>query len=268
VAPRDRRGSSDTWEDTSLGQILIDIRYGTAKKCSYNGGAVGVLRIPNIQRGHIALEDIKFADFNEGELGALRLEAGDILVIRSNGSLDLVGRSAVVDHAALGMLFAGYLIRLRVDRTLIDPQFIQLYLRTAETRTLVERLAKSTSGVNNINSTQIKGLPLLRPSLDEQREIVCRVDTAFAWIDRLSSEATNARKLIGHLDQAVLAKAFQGELVPQDPSDEPASVLLQRITEERRVTPALRRNGGEAASGAPTGRRPRAAKKQSPSLRA
>jgi type I restriction enzyme S subunit len=58
-------------------------------------------------------------------------------------------------------------------------------------------------------------------------------NAASAWIDRLASEATSARKLIDHIDQAVLAKAFQGELVPQDPADEPASVLLERIRAER-----------------------------------
>jgi type I restriction enzyme S subunit len=66
---------------------------------------------------------------------------------------------------------------------------------------------------------------------------VRRVDLAFAWIDRLASEATSARKLIDHLDQAVLAKAFRGELVPQDPNDEPAGVLLERIRAKRSSSP-------------------------------
>jgi len=71
--------------------------------------------------------------------------------------------------------------------------------------------------------------------LTEQREIATRLRTAFAWIDRLAAEATSARKLIDHLDQAVLAKAFRGELVPQDPNDEPASLLLERIKAEQAV---------------------------------
>jgi hypothetical protein len=58
--------------------------------------------------------------------------------------------------------------------------------------------------------------------------------------DRLASETTKARKLIDHLDQAILAKAFQGELVPQDPNDEPASVLLERIRAERHLAPTRR----------------------------
>ena len=68
-----------------------------------------------------------------------------------------------------------------------------------------------------------------------------RVETAFAWIDRLASEATSARKLIDYLDQAVLAKAFRGELVPQDLNDESASALLERIRAERAAAPGKER---------------------------
>jgi type I restriction enzyme S subunit len=138
-----------------------------------------------------------------------------------------------VDKAAAGMLFAGYLIRLRLNKKLASPEFVELYLQTTEMRTLVERLAKSTSGVNNINSIQIQQLPISHPDVDEQHEIVRLIEKAFAWIDRLASEATSARKLIDHLDQAVLAKAFRGELLPQDPNDEPASILLERVRDRR-----------------------------------
>ena len=68
------------------------------------------------------------------------------------------------------------------------------------------------------------------------------------------SEATSARKLIDHLDQAVLAKAFRGELVPQDPNDEPASVLLERIRAGKRMTPAARKAPAKAIGGKPRGR--------------
>jgi type I restriction enzyme S subunit len=67
------------------------------------------------------------------------------------------------------------------------------------------------------------------PTSTEQEEIVRRVDAAFAWLDKLASEHARAASLLPKLDQAILAKAFRGELVPQDPSDEPASELLERI---------------------------------------
>jgi type I restriction enzyme, S subunit len=93
-------------------------------------------------------------------------------------------------------------------------------------------------GQANVNGTKLRqlGIPIM-PS-EEQVEIARHIESAFNWIDRLASEATSARKLIDHLDQAVLAKGFRGELVPQDPSDEPASVLLERISAERATAPA------------------------------
>lgn len=238
---RAERGLSATYRTACLADVLADIRYGTAKKCTYHGGATPVLRIPNVQNGEIALDDLKSADFEEAELRKLRLQQGDLLVIRSNGSLGLVGRCAIVNEAAAEMLFAGYLIRLRLDTETILPRYAHLWLQSGSMRSVIEGLAKSTSGVNNINSTQIEQLPIKLTGLDEQAEIVRRIDAAFLWIDRLASEATSARRLIDRLDQAVLAKAFRGELVPQDPDDEPASVLLERIRGERGPAPKAKR---------------------------
>jgi type I restriction enzyme, S subunit len=92
---------------------------------------------------------------------------------------------------------------------------------------------------------EIRALHICLAPLAEQQEIVAKVEKALAWIDRLASEAISARRLIDHLDQAVLAKAFQGELVSQDPSDELASLLLERIRAEREATPTLRRRNAE-----------------------
>lgn len=228
-----RAGITSSWVTTRIGELLADIRYGTAKKCGYDNGAVPVLRIPNVQRGEIVLDDLKRADFDAGEVAKLRLIKGDLLVIRSNGSIDLVGRSAVVRENAEGMLFAGYLIRLRIKPDIADPDFIHLCLQEPEQREIITQTAKSTSGVNNINSDEIKSLRVVLPPLPEQREIVRRVQHAFSWIDRLVTQASSARKLVDRLDQMILAKAFRGELVSQDPNDEPASVLLERLGTER-----------------------------------
>jgi len=83
--------------------------------------------------------------------------------------------------------------------------------------------------------------PVPLPSFDEHHEIVRRIETAFAKIDRLAAEATKALKLLGRLEQRILARAFAGDLVPQDPTDEPAETLLARIREERLGQPAARR---------------------------
>jgi type I restriction enzyme S subunit len=84
-----------------------------------------------------------------------------------------------------------------------------------------------------INQIGLSRTPFPLAPFGVQQEIGERIKIAFSWIDRLATEASSARKLIDHLDQSVLAKAFRGELVPQDSNDEPASILLERIRAER-----------------------------------
>jgi type I restriction enzyme S subunit len=94
-----------------------------------------------------------------------------------------------------------------------------------------------------INQQGLNQTPLPLPPLADQRATVSRLRAMFDWIDHLAFEATSARKLIDRLDQAVLAKAFRGELVPQDPADEPASALLERIKAERGDATKQKRRG-------------------------
>jgi type I restriction enzyme S subunit len=115
----------------------------------------------------------------------------------------------------------------------VDLDFAVLFFRNANLNSLA-----GGTGQPYVNQTILNSLNMSLPRIEEQREIVHRINKAFAWINRLASEATSARKLIDHLDQAVLAKAFRGELVPQDPNDEPASALLERIRVERAAAPS------------------------------
>ena len=138
-----------------------------------------------------------------------------------------------------GLLFAGYLLRLRVDRKLALPEFIQLWLSAPAQREYIERTAKSTSGVNNLNAEELRSLPLCLPPMDEQTEIVRQVRQAFAFADRIQGLYEMARSRSERLSPLILAKAFRGDLVPQDPNDEPASVLLARMAGQGSQAPAL-----------------------------
>lgn len=230
---RDTRTDKRGWSRKTVGALATDIRYGTAAKCDYQMTSTPVLRIPNIGRAGICLDDLKYAEFTEAEIRKLSLQTGDLLFIRSNGSLGLVGRAAVVSDREAGLLYAGYLIRVRLDQTRVLPRFILHLFSEPATRRHIESLAKSTSGVNNINSEQLAAVIAPVPTISEQHEIVRRIDAAFSWLDRVSSEHAQAEHLLPKLDQAILAKAFRGELVPQNPNDEPASALLERIKAER-----------------------------------
>jgi type I restriction enzyme, S subunit len=85
-----------------------------------------------------------------------------------------------------------------------------------------------------LNLEQLQTLPVPIPPLLEQEEIVRRVDSLFILADQIEARYAKAKAQVDKLTQSILAKAFRGELVPQDPNDEPAEVLLERIRSERR----------------------------------
>ena len=105
------------------------------------------------------------------------------------------------------------------------------------------RMQKAVKGVaiRGINIGDVRALQIPFPPLNEQHEIVRRVETLFAFADRLEARCTAARKQVGQLTPALLAKAFRGELVPQDPNDEPAAELLKRLAASRGDAPRARR---------------------------
>ncbi|WP_264876626.1 restriction endonuclease subunit S [Vibrio agarivorans] len=223
----------------TIGDVTEDIRYGTSKKCDYEGGDTPVVRIPNIGDRKLDVSDLKSADFTEKELEKLALKSGDILVIRSNGSLELVAKPAIVEPQYEGFLYAGYLIRIRCDREKVVPSFLLNVLSSRVVRDVVELGARSTSGVNNINSKELSALEFILPSLEEQKEIVRLVDQYFAFADTIEAQVKKAQARVDNLTQSILAKAFRGELVEQDPTDEPADKLLERIAEARKEAEAL-----------------------------
>ena len=223
----------ETWEPRTLSDFLEDIRYGTAKKCHPNAEGIAVLRIPNVANGGIDLTDLKYTQLDDREVETLALKKGDLLIVRSNGSANLVGRGAVVTDAAVGLAFAGYLIRLRVDQARLLPQFLQIVLTSPLIRARIERQARSTSGVHNINSGEVKAIAFDVPSLEAQAEIVDMVEEYMAKIGDLDAWCQTELTRSAALRQSILKDAFAGKLVPQDPSDEPAAELLARIRASR-----------------------------------
>ena len=223
---------------SALKNLIDKVRYGTSKKCSTeeNVNSMPVYRIPNIdfKKGVLDKTDLKFASFDDSEKSSLMLKSGDILIIRSNGSLNLVGRAALVYNTDTNGLYAGYLMRLRIkDTEKLLPKFLLHFLNSGKARAYIEEKAKSTSGVNNINSEEISDLQIPVPTLAEQERIVAEIESRFERADALETAVDRALNDAEKLKQAVLKKAFSGELVPQNPDDEPASVLLDRIRAAR-----------------------------------
>lgn len=123
----------------------------------------------------------------------------------------------------------------------ISPAYLALCLRTEEVLSHAVSRAKATAGQFNLTLEICRELPLPVPPAEEQVEIVRRVEQLFVFADQLEAKVAAAKSRIDHLTQSILAKAFRGELVPQDPNDEPASVLLERIKAQRAAAPKARR---------------------------
>ena len=223
----------DGWSYLRLGLGIDEPKYGSSKKCDYSYTGTGVLRIPNVVRGIVNASDLKGARFDEHEKRVYGLSSGDILVIRSNGSISIVGRCALISKAEEQFLYAGYLIRLRCNRVALHPEYLAALLSSHLLRTQIEHKARSTSGVNNINSGEIQSLIVPLCSLREQDVVVELLSASLSSIDAIEAEIDSELLKVDALRRSVLRKAFAGQLVAQDPHDEPASVLLDRIRAER-----------------------------------
>lgn len=217
------------WGWVKLGALIDDPAYGTSQKCDYETAGVGVLRIPNVVSGKIDATDLKFAQFSPEEIAAYQLAAGDLLMIRSNGSVSIVGKCALVSQQDTAHLYAGYLIRLRPLQTVVLPAYLAQLLLAHELRKQIEHKAKSTSGVNNINSGEIQTLVVPFCGLSEQELILQELESKLSEADQLDQTLATALQQADALRQSILKKAFCGQLVAQDKNDEPATALLERI---------------------------------------
>ncbi len=167
------------------------------------------------------------------------LQKNDLVINRVNSPSHL-GKSLIVSGKMIGAVFESNMMRARLGPD-VDPKYVQLYLSSDVGRRMLTSEAKWAVNQASINQSDVKNTVVPLVGLEDQRGVVQRIEYAFTWIDRLAKEATSARKLIDALDRAVLAKAFRGDLLPQDPNDEPASVLLARIRAERATAPAPKR---------------------------
>jgi type I restriction enzyme S subunit len=118
---------------------------------------------------------------------------------------------------------------------------------TNSSRVLIENSLVTSAGQNTINQKALSSLPVSLPPLEEQHEIVRRVEALFKIADDIEKRYQKAKAHVDKLTQSILAKAFRGELVPQDPNDEPAAELLKRIQAERKNQEAETRPGRKSA---------------------
>lgn len=200
---------------------------------------------PYIRMNHYDLagrwndRDLTYVAASSSEFSRYQLKANDLL-FNTRNSAELVGKVAIWPEGKQGYLFNNNLLRMRFGEEVV-PAFAFWQMSSPPFRRYIGGFISATTSVAAIYQRSLMAAPFWAPDTDEQHEIVHRIETAFAKIDRLAAEAAQALKLTDRLDQRILAKAFAGELVPQDPTDEPATELLARIREARATAPKPKR---------------------------
>lgn len=219
----------DEWETVALQDVITEMRNGLAQKPTESPPGSKILRIGAVRSGQLNLDDHRYLVVTDKEAGQYALKQDDLLFTRYNGSLEFVGVCAALTHDAPGYVYPDKLIRVRIRADRAIAKFIEIVFGCRSMRTQVESFVKSSAGQRGVSGADLKAAKFSLPPITEQTEIVRRVEAMFALAARIEARCAAARAQAQRLTPLVLAKAFRGELVPQDPNDEPASALLERI---------------------------------------
>ncbi|MGV7181853.1 restriction endonuclease subunit S [Xanthomonas axonopodis] len=240
--------STTDWVKTVIGELLKEKpRNGYSPKPVDYETKTRSLSLSATTSGKFRPEFSKFIAETIPSGSHLWLEPGDILIQRAN-TLEYVGVSALFDGQAGNFIYPDLMMKCRAKPS-VAPAFLQLVLNSKSVRKYFRDNATGTAGnMPKINQQTVVSAPVALPIIEEQAEIVRRVEQLFAYVDQLEAKVAVAQQRIDALTQSLLAKAFRGELVPQDPTDEPASVLLERIRAQRAAAPKPKRGRKAATS--------------------
>jgi type I restriction enzyme, S subunit len=199
-------------DPTPLGELAADSGYGTSERCVPDGPGPAVVRIPNLIDGRINLSNEKRIASASADVERYRLTPGDLLIVRTNGSVDLIGRSAIVQEG-VDAAFASYLIRYQLRPGRVIPEWVQAMLSAPQVRAKIERLAASSAGQHNLSLGKLNPLEIPVPGLDVQAARLSRLTGLDDQIQRLRNELSAAQSRAGNLRRSLLAAAFADELV-------------------------------------------------------
>lgn len=218
------------------------ITYGILKPGPELSFGVPYVRVADYPGNRLNLSSIRNTSPEiDSEFSRSRLKTGDLLLsIRGT-----VGRIIEIPRQLEGANITQDSARLSVQASILN-KYVYWALQSESAQRRMQNAIKGVA-VRGINIGDVRALQIPLPGLDEQFEIVRRVETLFALADRIEARYKAVAEKVDKLTPALLAKAFRGELVPQDPNDEPATVLLERIRAARASQPAPGKRGRKAA---------------------
>lgn len=238
----------DTWAWSTLGTLASSVRNGTsaAPRSAPNGNEI--LRISAVRSMHIDATQIRYLNESQAAASAdATVQSGDLLFTRYNGSADLVGVGAI--YRGPQRFYPDKIIRVRLHAALEEgAAFVELAANAGNGRKHIAANIKTTAGQQGLSGESLKQTPIPVPPPKETIEILRRVASGLSAASDtqhvLDAEASDIQRL----RQSVLKSAFEGRLVPQDESDEPAAVMLARLAASQESAPRPRRGRPRAVT--------------------
>ena len=227
---RKENGVDYNWEKSTLSKIVSGLKYGSSEKSDNNNNGTPVLRIPNIGEGVIDFSDLKYMQ-GELENSSHEVFENDILIIRSNGSRDLVGKCAIVPALERRFAYASFLIRIKASDKVL-PNYLVRYINSSMARGQLFAKAKSSSGIHNINSKELGSIRIDVPTIEEQTEILKIIEPLIKKELAVKNITSHMIENIAELKKSILTKAFRGELGTNVSLEESSIELLKKTIEE------------------------------------
>lgn len=219
-----------SWVWTTVGEISQSILYGVSESAK-SQGTYRLLRITDIQDNKVNWDTVPFTDYENEKAEAYLLKDDDILFARTGAT---VGKSYLVNNLKEKAIYASYLIRVQTNHYVL-PAFVKYFF---ESGFYWEQVLGNSVGIGqpNVNGTILSNLELPIPPIMEQKRIVKELGEWLSIIDKIEESKGRIQKVISLAKSKVLDLAIHGKLVPQDPTDEPATELLKRINPKAEIT--------------------------------
>ena len=236
-----------SWAWTELG-VIAEVVGGVTKDSKRQSDAsfveVPYLRVANVQRGFLDLETITTIRVAPEKAAQLELQRGDVL-FNEGGDRDKLGRGWVWEGQIASCIHQNHVFRARLSGG-VEPKLVSIWGNTFG-RGWFEDRGKQTTNLASLNLKTLKAFPVPIAPVEEQSRILAEVERQMSFLDACERAVDVGVDRAAGLRRSVLKAAFEGRLVPQDPSDEPATVLLERIRAERSVQSVTKRRARQSA---------------------
>ncbi len=218
----------DGWEWCRLAELVPQFQNGASSRGDKDGKNTVVLRLADIKNWQVSLEDTRSLVIAEESVKRYSLEKDDVLIIRVNGSADIVGRF-ITCHRNYDAIYCDHFIRMRFPIDCFNSEYLALLGSSKLIRNNIANLFVSTAGQKTVNQTHIGSLPVTLPPLQEQHRIVTKVNQLMRLCDHLKQMVQQANTTQSQLTDAIVEQALNPEPVNNAERD---AHILRRAQDE------------------------------------